>query len=87
MEAVTDSMEVAASTADLSTARRGLLHSMSRLVKSLVAPAPADGCTESGETEHLNIKFHGQSRDRQTTAHIMIVEMRKSSCFLLSCYF
>ncbi|XP_041812743.1 phosphoinositide 3-kinase regulatory subunit 5-like isoform X2 [Chelmon rostratus] len=57
MEAVTDSMEVAASTADLSTARRGLLHSMSRLVKSLVAPAPADGCTESGAVQTFMLPF------------------------------
>lgn len=61
MEAVTESMETAASTADLSTARRGLLHSMERLRESLVAPASTDGCTDTGKTEHINIKCRGQS--------------------------
>ncbi|XP_076608706.1 phosphoinositide 3-kinase regulatory subunit 5-like isoform X2 [Chaetodon auriga] len=57
MEAVTDSMETAASTADLSTARRGLLHSMERLRESLVAPAPPDGCTDTGAVETFMLPF------------------------------
>lgn len=53
MEAVTDSMETAASTADLSTARQGLLHSMERLIReSLAAPAPVDGCLDTGKKKY-----------------------------------
>ncbi|XP_070703680.1 phosphoinositide 3-kinase regulatory subunit 5-like isoform X2 [Pempheris klunzingeri] len=51
MEAVTDGMETAASTADLSTARQDLLHRMERLRESLVVPAPADGCSDKGAVE------------------------------------
>lgn len=58
MEAVTDSMETAASTADLSTARQGLLHSMESLIReSLAAPAPADGCLDTGTVETLMLPF------------------------------
>nr|XP_046271005.1 phosphoinositide 3-kinase regulatory subunit 5-like isoform X2 [Scatophagus argus] len=59
MEAVTDSMETAASTADLSTARQGLLHSMERLRASLAAPAPApaDCCQDTGTVETLMLPF------------------------------
>lgn len=48
MEAVTDIMETAASTADLSAARQSLLHSVERLTESLAAPAPTDGCPDTG---------------------------------------
>ncbi len=48
LEAVIDSMETAASQADLSTARQGLLHSMERLREGLAVPAPADGCPDTG---------------------------------------
>lgn len=58
MEAVTDSMETAASTADLSTARQGLLHSMEKLIReSLAAPAPVDGCLDTGTVETFMLPF------------------------------
>lgn len=57
MEAVTDSMETAASTTDVSAARRDLLHRMERLKESLAVPAPADGCSDTGETESMDIKW------------------------------
>lgn len=47
-DVVTDMMETAASTADLSTARQGLLHSMETLIKSLAAEAPLDNCPDTG---------------------------------------
>lgn len=50
MEAVTDVMETAASTADLSTARQSLLHSVERLTESLAAPAPPEGRPDTGRT-------------------------------------
>lgn len=50
MEAVTDCMETAASTADLGTARRALLHSMERLRGSLAAPARGCSDTRAAET-------------------------------------
>lgn len=52
LEAVTDSMETAASTPDLSTARQGLTDSMEMLRESLALPVPADGCPDTGKTEH-----------------------------------
>lgn len=55
MEAVTDRMETAASTADLSAARQGLRHSMERIRESLAVPAPADGCPDTGKTENINM--------------------------------
>lgn len=64
VEAVTDRMETAASTADLSTARRVLLQSMERLRESLAGPGPADGCPDTGETEYINTKSHRQSEDK-----------------------
>lgn len=54
-EAVTDMMETAASTGDLSTARQGLLHSTERLKKSLTTEAPLDNCPDTGTTD--NIKY------------------------------
>ncbi|XP_070778965.1 phosphoinositide 3-kinase regulatory subunit 5-like [Enoplosus armatus] len=57
LEAVTDSMETAASTADLSTARRGLIHSMERLREGLAVPAPADGCPHTGAVETFMLPF------------------------------
>ncbi|XP_073349735.1 phosphoinositide 3-kinase regulatory subunit 5-like isoform X2 [Pagrus major] len=56
-EAVTNSMETAASTADLSRARQGLLHSMERLRGSLAAPAPAEGCPDAGAVETFTLPF------------------------------
>ncbi|XP_045892946.1 phosphoinositide 3-kinase regulatory subunit 5-like [Micropterus dolomieu] len=50
LKAMTDSMEKAASAADLITARQGLLHSMERLRESLVVPTLADGCPGAVET-------------------------------------
>ncbi len=58
MEAVTDSMEKAASTADLSTARRGLQHSMETLRESLTAPA--DGCRDKGMKTKQTTRQHEQ---------------------------
>ncbi|KAM9345906.1 phosphoinositide 3-kinase regulatory subunit 5-like [Symphorus nematophorus] len=57
MEALTDSMETAASTADLSTARQGLLHSMEKLKESFAVPAPTDGCTDTGAVETFMLPF------------------------------
>ncbi|XP_054463201.1 phosphoinositide 3-kinase regulatory subunit 5-like [Anoplopoma fimbria] len=51
MEAVTLLMETAASTADPSTARETLLHSMERLRDSLAVPAPNNGRTDTGAFE------------------------------------
>ncbi|XP_059203581.1 phosphoinositide 3-kinase regulatory subunit 5-like isoform X2 [Centropristis striata] len=69
MEAVTDRMETAASTADLSKARQGLLHSMERLRESLTGPAPADGCPDTGAVETFMLPFpkcHTCSWDNDT---------------------
>ncbi|KAM6966004.1 phosphoinositide 3-kinase regulatory subunit 5-like [Tautogolabrus adspersus] len=55
MEAVTDSMERAASTADLSTARQSLRLSMERIAESL--SVPAGGCTHSGSVETFTLPF------------------------------
>uniref|UniRef100_UPI003AB082B3 phosphoinositide 3-kinase regulatory subunit 5-like n=1 Tax=Centroberyx gerrardi TaxID=166262 RepID=UPI003AB082B3 len=57
LAAVTDSMETAASTADPSTAREGLLQRMERLRQSLEVPAPADGCSDPGAVETLVLPF------------------------------
>ncbi|KAE8282873.1 Phosphoinositide 3-kinase regulatory subunit 5 [Larimichthys crocea] len=56
MKVVTDSMETAASAADLSTARQGLIHSMERLRESLAAPAPANG-SDTGAVETFMLPF------------------------------
>ncbi|KAG8006442.1 Phosphoinositide 3-kinase regulatory subunit 5 [Nibea albiflora] len=56
MKVVTDSMETAASAADLSTAQQGLLHSMERLRESLAAPAPAN-CSDTGTVETFMLPF------------------------------
>lgn len=52
-DAVTDMMEAAASTTDLSTARQGLLHSMERLMESLAAEAPLENCPDTGMTDNM----------------------------------
>ncbi|XP_034750933.1 phosphoinositide 3-kinase regulatory subunit 5-like isoform X2 [Etheostoma cragini] len=57
MEAVTDRMETAASTAGLSAARQGLVHSMERLRESIVVPSPADGCLDTGAVETSMLPF------------------------------
>ncbi|XP_042339119.1 phosphoinositide 3-kinase regulatory subunit 5-like, partial [Plectropomus leopardus] len=57
MEAVTDRMETAASTADLSAARRVLLHSMERLRENVAGPGPADGCPDTGAVETFTLPF------------------------------
>ncbi|XP_040012019.1 phosphoinositide 3-kinase regulatory subunit 5-like isoform X2 [Xiphias gladius] len=57
LEAVTESMEIAASTADLSTARRGLLNSMESLRESLAVPVPAEGCSDTGTVETFMLPF------------------------------
>ncbi|XP_051244350.1 phosphoinositide 3-kinase regulatory subunit 5 isoform X1 [Dicentrarchus labrax] len=57
MEAVTDSMETAASTADLAQARQGLLHGMERLKESLAISAPADGCPDTEDVETFMLPF------------------------------
>lgn len=54
MEVLTDIMETAASTTDLSTARQALLHGMERLRESIAAPLPPDGHQETGTTEGTN---------------------------------
>lgn len=64
MEAVTDIMETAASTADLSTARQSLLHSVERLTESLAAPAPVDGCPDTGTTENIKPKMPWTGGDK-----------------------
>ncbi|XP_027141221.1 phosphoinositide 3-kinase regulatory subunit 5 isoform X2 [Larimichthys crocea] len=56
MKVVTDCMETAASAADLSTARQGLIHSMKRLRESLSAPAPANG-SDTGAVETFMLPF------------------------------
>ncbi|KAK5856770.1 hypothetical protein PBY51_008341 [Eleginops maclovinus] len=55
MQAVNNLMETAASTADLSTARNTLTHSMERLGESLTSAA--DGCTDTGAVEMLMLPF------------------------------
>lgn len=69
VEAVTDRMETAASTADLSTARRVLLQSMERLRESLAGPGPADGCPDTGAVETFTLplpKCHTCSWENDT---------------------
>ncbi|XP_058509638.1 phosphoinositide 3-kinase regulatory subunit 5-like [Solea solea] len=48
LQAVTESMEIAAATGDVSTAKQALLSKMERLRESLV---PAEGCSHSGTVE------------------------------------
>ncbi|XP_008283822.1 phosphoinositide 3-kinase regulatory subunit 5-like [Stegastes partitus] len=55
LEAVTDSMETATSTADLRTARQVLTHSMRRLREGLAVPA--DGGPNSGAVETFMLPF------------------------------
>ncbi|XP_029294031.1 phosphoinositide 3-kinase regulatory subunit 5-like isoform X2 [Cottoperca gobio] len=57
MEAVTNRMETAASTADPSTARQVLQHSMEALREGLAVPAPADGRTDNGAVETFVLPF------------------------------
>ncbi|XP_078125935.1 phosphoinositide 3-kinase regulatory subunit 5-like isoform X2 [Sander vitreus] len=57
MEALNDRMETAASTAGLSAARQGLLHSLERLRESVALPTPADGCLDTGSVETLMLPF------------------------------
>ncbi|KAI3360150.1 hypothetical protein L3Q82_014469 [Scortum barcoo] len=57
LEEVTDSMETAASKADLSTARQGLLQSMERLREDLGVPSPNDGCPDTGAVETFMLPF------------------------------
>ncbi|KAM8843998.1 phosphoinositide 3-kinase regulatory subunit 5-like isoform 2-T3 [Spinachia spinachia] len=54
-EAVTERMEAAASTADLGTARRALLHDMEKLRDRLAGPAA--GCTDAGAVETFMVPF------------------------------
>ncbi|XP_029998034.1 phosphoinositide 3-kinase regulatory subunit 5-like isoform X2 [Sphaeramia orbicularis] len=57
LEALTINMERAASTADISKAVQGLLHSMERLRESLAAPSPADESLNTGTIETLMLPF------------------------------
>ncbi|KAF7666371.1 hypothetical protein LDENG_00109550 [Lucifuga dentata] len=57
LEAITDIMETAASTSDLSVAREGLLHRMERLAESLKVPDPADSCSGAEAVEMLVLPF------------------------------
>jgi len=57
LEAITDSMEMATSTADHRTAREGLLHRVERLRESLGVPGPADGCMVAGKTANATKKL------------------------------
>ncbi|XP_030591363.1 phosphoinositide 3-kinase regulatory subunit 5-like isoform X2 [Archocentrus centrarchus] len=57
LKALTESMEMAASAADLKSAREGLLQSMERLRESLAVPAPADDCTDTGAAEIFMLPF------------------------------
>lgn len=52
---VTESMEIAASTADFSTARQGLLNRMKRLRESLAVPVEADDCPDTGTVETFTL--------------------------------
>ncbi|XP_023287372.1 phosphoinositide 3-kinase regulatory subunit 5-like isoform X1 [Seriola lalandi dorsalis] len=51
LEEVTESMEIAASAADLCAARRGLTNSLERLRESFGVPVPADGSPDTGTVE------------------------------------
>lgn len=53
LEAVNNSMETAASAADLKMARQGLLYSMERLIETLAVPSSVDESPDSGKTRHL----------------------------------
>lgn len=57
LAAVTDIMETAASTSDLSTAREGLQHRMEQLAESLAVSDPADSCSGAGAIETLMLPF------------------------------
>ena len=59
LEVMADSMEKAASTADLSTAKQGLQRSMERLRESLTVPASADSRSYTGRRENTNLKCQG----------------------------
>eukprot|EP00064_Thunnus_orientalis_P003446 superscaffoldBa00000280_g3455 len=57
LEVMTDSMETAATTADLSTAKQGLQRSMERLRESLAVPASADCHSDTGAVETFMLPF------------------------------
>lgn len=56
MKEVTDIMETAASTADLSTARQSLVDGMEKLREGLAASAPLDHSPNTGKTENEDIQ-------------------------------
>uniref|UniRef100_UPI0037E8953A phosphoinositide 3-kinase regulatory subunit 5-like isoform X1 n=2 Tax=Semicossyphus pulcher TaxID=241346 RepID=UPI0037E8953A len=91
MKAVTDSMERAASTADLNAARQALLHSMKRVIESLAVPAPANGRPGKGSVETFTLplpKCHTCSWENDNfdiLNHILTIESDLDSppdCFL-----
>ncbi|XP_076006263.1 phosphoinositide 3-kinase regulatory subunit 5-like isoform X2 [Genypterus blacodes] len=57
LAAVTDNMEAAASTADLSTARGDLIDSMESLAESLAVTDQGDGCSGAGAVETIMLPF------------------------------
>ncbi|XP_062294650.1 phosphoinositide 3-kinase regulatory subunit 5-like [Scomber scombrus] len=57
LEVMADSMEKAATTADLSTAKQGLQRSMERLRESLTVPASADSRSYTGAVETFMLPF------------------------------
>ncbi|XP_041672656.1 phosphoinositide 3-kinase regulatory subunit 5-like [Cheilinus undulatus] len=93
MEAVTDSMERAASTADLSTARKSLQLSMERIVESL--SVPADGCTQTGSVETFTLPLpkchtcYWESDNFDILNHVLSIESDLDSlpdCFIKTEY-
>ncbi|CAJ1075736.1 phosphoinositide 3-kinase regulatory subunit 5-like isoform X1 [Xyrichtys novacula] len=88
-ETVTDSMERAASTADLSAARRDLLHSMERLKDGLAVPD--NKCKDTGSAETFTLplpKCHTCSWENNNfdiLHHILAIESDLDSppdCFI-----
>ncbi|KAG7216178.1 hypothetical protein INR49_029026 [Caranx melampygus] len=51
LEEVTETMEIAASKADLKSARQGLINSMERLRERFGVPCPPEGCPNTGTVE------------------------------------
>ncbi|XP_034449800.1 phosphoinositide 3-kinase regulatory subunit 5-like [Hippoglossus hippoglossus] len=57
LEEVTENMEMAASAADLSSARQRLLNNVERIREGLALPAPAPGRTHTGSVETFALPF------------------------------
>lgn len=90
LQSLTESMEMAASAADLGSAREGILQSMERLKESLTVPARADEGTDMGAVDIFTLPFpkchkcHWENDNFDVLKHILGAQndMDLSDCFL-----